>query len=215
MTALILEAHIAALSGKRKFGELLSESLRLNFDIDVIFPDRNSNEIFNIYKDRIDQDETASNISMEAEPTTTNKRKQRDLTPTPDQPEPEPRPKQQKQKKKPQKPDSIPTPMNSPAKSTSSKSSKKPPTPFYIYKNQKDTHNYDPLPTPTDLYTLMYNKKLKLGLSPNTSRTQFLEDLRQDRTDRFRPLGKIQPISHDSYITLESVFILSPDPPND
>ena len=193
MTALILEAHIAALSGRRKFGELLSESLRLNFNIDVVFPDRNSNEIFNIYRNRIDQDETASNISMEAEPSNTHKRKQKDLSPPDNQLEPEPKPKQQKQKKRHSKPESIPTPVNSPVKSTTSKTSKKP-TSFYIYKSHKDTHNYDPLPSPVDLYILMYNKKIKLGLPQNTSRTEFLEDLRIGRTGRFRPAGKIQPV---------------------
>ena len=65
MTALILEAHIAALSGRRKFGELLSESMKLNFDIDVRFPDRNSQEIFNLYKNRNSQDDTESDISID------------------------------------------------------------------------------------------------------------------------------------------------------
>ena len=48
LTALILEAHIATLTG-RPFGKTLSDSLKLNFDIDAKFPDRDSQEIFNLY----------------------------------------------------------------------------------------------------------------------------------------------------------------------
>ena len=48
LTALILEAHIATLTG-RPFGKTLSDSLKLNFDIDTKFPDRDSQEIFNLY----------------------------------------------------------------------------------------------------------------------------------------------------------------------
>ena len=61
MTALILEAHIAALSGKRKFGgTTLSKSMKLNFETDVKFPDWNSQEMFNIQKDRTEHDITDS-----------------------------------------------------------------------------------------------------------------------------------------------------------
>jgi len=48
MTAIILESHVAALSGHGKFNTLLSESLKLNYDIDATFPDRNSQKIFNL-----------------------------------------------------------------------------------------------------------------------------------------------------------------------
>ena len=48
LTAIILEAHIASLTG-RPFGKTLSDSLRTNFDIDTTFPDRDSQEIFNMY----------------------------------------------------------------------------------------------------------------------------------------------------------------------
>jgi len=49
MVALILEAHIASLGGAGKFNHLLQDSLKLNFNIDAKFPDRDSQKIFNIY----------------------------------------------------------------------------------------------------------------------------------------------------------------------
>ena len=96
MTVLILEAHIAAMTGQKKFGEYLSESLRLNFDIDVKFPDRNSQQIFNIYKDRMDNDFTVSDLTEDDDSTDMQtetqpiKRKQPDLTPTEDSTQPQP-----------------------------------------------------------------------------------------------------------------------------
>ena len=52
LIALILEAHIATLTGKKRFGDTLSESLKLNYNIDTKFPDRDSQEILNIYFDK-------------------------------------------------------------------------------------------------------------------------------------------------------------------
>ncbi|KAF2347094.1 hypothetical protein FHG87_022151 [Trinorchestia longiramus] len=52
LTALILEAHIAALDKTQKFGDILSKSLKTNFDIDTTFPDRDSAAIFNFYYDK-------------------------------------------------------------------------------------------------------------------------------------------------------------------
>lgn len=49
MTALILEAHIASLTEPHSYSKILSDSLKLNFDIDAKFPDRNSQQIFNMY----------------------------------------------------------------------------------------------------------------------------------------------------------------------
>lgn len=49
LTALILEAHIASLTGQGRFGDLLSESLHLNYKIDAKFPDRDSQRVFNLY----------------------------------------------------------------------------------------------------------------------------------------------------------------------
>ena len=48
MTALILEAHIATLTGQGAYGQTLSELFKLNFDIDVKFPDRKTPDIFNL-----------------------------------------------------------------------------------------------------------------------------------------------------------------------
>lgn len=51
MTALILEAHIASLSGQ-SYGKILQDSLKRNFEIDAKFPDRDSQRIFNLHFDR-------------------------------------------------------------------------------------------------------------------------------------------------------------------
>ncbi|KAF2344706.1 hypothetical protein FHG87_024537 [Trinorchestia longiramus] len=52
LTALIFEAHIAALDKTQKSGNILSKSLKTNFDIDTTFPDRDSAAIFNFYYDK-------------------------------------------------------------------------------------------------------------------------------------------------------------------
>lgn len=49
MTALILEAHIASLTRPGTYAKNLSELMKLNFDLDVKFPDRNSQEIFDLF----------------------------------------------------------------------------------------------------------------------------------------------------------------------
>ena len=46
MTALVIEAHIASLTRKEKFSTYLAESMKLNYGIDIKFPERNSEEIF-------------------------------------------------------------------------------------------------------------------------------------------------------------------------
>ena len=46
MTALVIEAHIASLTRKEKFSTYLAENMKLNYGIDVKFPERNSEEIF-------------------------------------------------------------------------------------------------------------------------------------------------------------------------
>jgi len=51
MTSLILEAHIACLSGHGHFGQILSDSLKLNYGFDAKFPDRDSQKIFNMIMD--------------------------------------------------------------------------------------------------------------------------------------------------------------------
>ncbi len=49
LTALILEAHIASLSRQQGFGAILSKSLKDNYNIDAVFPDRDSAKIFNFF----------------------------------------------------------------------------------------------------------------------------------------------------------------------
>ena len=51
LTALIIEAHIATLHNTGQYGKILSKSLKDNFDIDAIFPDRDSRRIFDFYYD--------------------------------------------------------------------------------------------------------------------------------------------------------------------
>ena len=58
MVALILEAHIASLHDPRQYGQILSKSLKENFDIDATFPDRDSKKIFNFYYNQDNNDET-------------------------------------------------------------------------------------------------------------------------------------------------------------
>ena len=47
--ALVIEAHIASIGDKRPYNEILSESLKLNYDIDVKLPNRDSQKVLNIY----------------------------------------------------------------------------------------------------------------------------------------------------------------------
>ncbi|KAF2349536.1 hypothetical protein FHG87_019708 [Trinorchestia longiramus] len=54
LAALILEVHIAALDKTKKIGDILTLSLKLNFNIDTTFPDRDSTAIFNFYYDKTD-----------------------------------------------------------------------------------------------------------------------------------------------------------------
>lgn len=49
LTALILEAHIACMGHPEKYGTTLSETLKMNFDIDITFPNRDSASIFGFY----------------------------------------------------------------------------------------------------------------------------------------------------------------------
>ena len=58
MVALILEAHIASLHDPRQYGQILSKSIKGNFDIDATFPDRDSKKIFNFYYNQDNNDET-------------------------------------------------------------------------------------------------------------------------------------------------------------
>ncbi|KAF2353706.1 hypothetical protein FHG87_015535 [Trinorchestia longiramus] len=69
LTALILEAHIAALDKTQKFGDILSKSLKTNFDIDTTFPDRDSAAIYNFYYDKtgIQQPHTKQALSQETQ----------------------------------------------------------------------------------------------------------------------------------------------------
>ena len=49
LVAIVLEAHIAAIGDHRPYSDILSESLRLNYDIDVRLPQRDSQKILDLY----------------------------------------------------------------------------------------------------------------------------------------------------------------------
>ncbi|KAF2350480.1 Endonuclease/exonuclease/phosphatase [Trinorchestia longiramus] len=54
LTALILEAHIAALDKTKKFCDILTQSLKLKFNIDTTLQDRDSTAIFTFFYDKTD-----------------------------------------------------------------------------------------------------------------------------------------------------------------
>lgn len=73
LVALILEAHIATLSDPRtKFSQTLSESLRLNYGIETIFPDRDSQAIFNLFIGNNTPIQEGNNSSPRSETPTLN-----------------------------------------------------------------------------------------------------------------------------------------------
>ena len=49
MLAIVIEAHIASIGDKRPYNEILSECLKLNYDIDVKLPNRDSQKILDVY----------------------------------------------------------------------------------------------------------------------------------------------------------------------
>ena len=52
LTALILEARIASLAGTERYSDILSKSLKLNYNIDTKFPDRLGSHLQNVHKSR-------------------------------------------------------------------------------------------------------------------------------------------------------------------
>ena len=79
MVALVIDAHIASIGDKRPYKEILSESLKLNYDIDVKLPNRDSQKILNIYlnpeqqktEDSTTDDSTDNEPSMDSIPAPT------------------------------------------------------------------------------------------------------------------------------------------------
>ena len=49
LIALVIEAHVASIGDNRPYNEILSESLRLNYGLDIKLPDRDSQKILDIY----------------------------------------------------------------------------------------------------------------------------------------------------------------------
>ena len=49
LIALVIEAHVASIGDSRPYNEILSESLRLNYGLDIKLPDRDSQKILDIY----------------------------------------------------------------------------------------------------------------------------------------------------------------------
>ena len=79
MVALVIEAHIDSIGDGRPYNEILSESLRLNYDIDVKLPNRDSQKILNVYlnpeqqktEDSTTDDSTDNEQSMDSIPAPT------------------------------------------------------------------------------------------------------------------------------------------------
>ena len=72
MTALILEAHISSINNDAKFSELLSENIKLNYGVDVKFPERDSQGIFRMLstKDQQPEEHNATSEANTLEPAT-------------------------------------------------------------------------------------------------------------------------------------------------
>ena len=79
LVALIIEAHIAAITTDKPYNDILSESLRLNYDLDVKFPDRDSQKILDMYLTP-NQPPTTTSTTMTEIPTLTDNRKMPPLT---------------------------------------------------------------------------------------------------------------------------------------
>ena len=75
LVALIIEAHIAAITNDRPYNDLLSESLRLNYDLDVKFPDRDSQKILDIYLNP-NQPSTSFTLPTSSSTSTSNRQPQ-------------------------------------------------------------------------------------------------------------------------------------------
>ena len=79
MVAFLIEAHIASIGDGRPYNEILSESLRLNYDTDVKLPNRDSQKILNVYlnpgqqktEDSTTDDSTDNEQSMDSIPAPT------------------------------------------------------------------------------------------------------------------------------------------------
>ena len=106
LVALIIEAHVTVLTGDRPYNEIIEESLKLNYDLDVKLPNRDSQKILDMY------------LPSSKEPATNFKK-----------PEPSVKPKTKKTKNWYQdsgEDSSVPpTPFSSPAKSSTSSISNK------------------------------------------------------------------------------------------
>ena len=70
LTAIILEAHIASLTGTEKHSDIQSQSLKLNYDIDAKFPERYSVAIFKIHTKKEQHYSTTRNRTTTVQPHT-------------------------------------------------------------------------------------------------------------------------------------------------
>ena len=61
---LVIEAHVAAITGDKPYSEIIQDSFRRNYNIDVNLPDRDSQRILDIYLTT--GKETAHNVTMES-----------------------------------------------------------------------------------------------------------------------------------------------------
>ena len=77
LVALIVEAHVTALTGDRPYNEILQESLKLNYDLDVKLPNRDSQKILDMYlTDNKQQSTSFKKPEPSVKPKTTSKKPQ-------------------------------------------------------------------------------------------------------------------------------------------
>lgn len=218
MTALILEAHIASLGSKKPFGELLAQSMRLNFDIDLKFPDRNSREILGLNFDLHDGDATTTgdattsdpdspdNLVIDMDTTQTNKRK---ISNSPDETTAQPTTKEPRKDKTIDKPKPQPRRESKnrhhSGTSTDSLASR---TIFYMYKSDQDKTKYDTPPNYVDLMYLLDKKLLKIGLKQGHSLHRLKEELQTGKLINFRAHSQIQTTKHDIFNAQDTYFFL-------
>ena len=62
---LVIEAHVASITGDRPYSEIITDSFKRNYDIDVNLPDRDSQKILDMYL-KTDSD-TRHNTTMETD----------------------------------------------------------------------------------------------------------------------------------------------------
>jgi hypothetical protein len=159
---LVIEAHIAALSGDRPYNDIIQESFRQNYNIDVVLPDRDSQKILDIYLDRDKQADKPTDME------TTDSESDNDYQAPGPTPAPSPT--------KPKKTDISVKPKRKMTPDKDKESKRKPsyalptdaPYSFKVLRSDKDD---EPLPTTidTDWIDRQINNRMNLGIKLHVS----------------------------------------------